>query len=65
MKLTVLQENLKTAINLTSHFITNKAQLPILSSILIQANKSKLTLSATNLKKRKEKLRLMVKFLMK
>jgi len=49
MKLTVLQENLKTAINLTSHFITNKAQLPILSSILIQANKSKLTLSATNL----------------
>ena len=49
MKLTVLQENLKKSVNLVSHFISNKAQLPILSNILIRADKSKLTLSATNL----------------
>ena len=49
MKLTVLQENLKKAVNLTSHFISNKAQLPILSNILIKTDKSKLILSATNL----------------
>jgi len=49
MKFTVLQENLKNAVNLTSHFVSSKAQLPILGNILLRADKTKLTLSATNL----------------
>lgn len=49
MKIQVLQENLKNAVNLTSHFISNKAQLPILANILLKTDKSKLILSATNL----------------
>ena len=49
MKLTVLQENLKNSVNLTSHFTSPKAQLPILGNILLKAGKTKLTLSATNL----------------
>lgn len=49
MKLISLQENIKKAVNLASHFISNKAQLPILANILIKADKTKLTLSATNL----------------
>lgn len=49
MKLTVLQESLKNAVLTTSHFISPKAQLPILGNILIKTNKSRLTLSSTNL----------------
>lgn len=49
MKTTVLQENLQKAVALSSHFVLQKAQLPILSNILIQAKKSKLILSSTNL----------------
>lgn len=49
MKLTVLQENLKNAVSLTSHFVSPKAQLPILGNILLKTDKSKLTLSSTNL----------------
>lgn len=49
MKLTILQDNLKNAVNLTSHFISLKAQLPILSNILLKTDKSRLILSATNL----------------
>ncbi len=49
MKLVVLQENLKTAVALTSHFTSPKAQLPILGNILLKADKTKLTLSSTNL----------------
>lgn len=49
MKFQVLQENLKNSVALTSHFVSSKAQLPILGNILIKAYKSKLTLSATNL----------------
>jgi DNA polymerase-3 subunit beta len=49
MKLTVLQENLKNAVTTTSHFISPKAQLPILGNILIKTDKSKLILSSTNL----------------
>ncbi len=49
MKLTLLQENLKTAVALTSHFTSPKAQLPILGNILLKAEKSKLYLSSTNL----------------
>jgi len=49
MKLTVLQDNLKSAVSLTSHFISLKAQLPILANILLKTDKSRLILSATNL----------------
>ena len=49
MKTTVLQENLQKAVALSSHFVSQKSQLPILSNILIQAKKSKLILSSTNL----------------
>ncbi|WKZ25356.1 MAG: DNA polymerase III subunit beta [bacterium] len=49
MKLTVLQENLQRAVTLSSHFVSSKAQLPILSNILLRASKSRLILSATNL----------------
>jgi DNA polymerase-3 subunit beta len=49
MKLVVLQENLKNAVSLTSHFTSPKAQLPILGNILLRADKTKLTLSSTNL----------------
>lgn len=49
MKLTVLQENLKNAVGLTSHFTSPKAQLPILGNILLKAEKTKFTLSSTNL----------------
>lgn len=49
MNLTVLQDNLKSAVSLTSHFISLKAQLPILANILLKTDKSRLILSATNL----------------
>lgn len=49
MKIVVLQENLKNAVSLTSHFTSPKAQLPILGNILLRADKTKLTLSSTNL----------------
>lgn len=49
MKFTSLQENLKNAVNITSHFISPKAQLPILGNILIKTDKSKIILSSTNL----------------
>lgn len=49
MKLVLLQENLKNAVALTSHFTSPKAQLPILGNILLKAEKSKLYLSSTNL----------------
>jgi DNA polymerase-3 subunit beta len=49
MKFTISQENLKNAVNLTSRFITNKVQLPILCNVLLKANKTSLNLQATNL----------------
>ena len=49
MKITVLQDNLKSAVSLTSHFISLKAQLPILANVLLKTDKSRLILSATNL----------------
>lgn len=49
MKLSVIQENLKNSLNLCSHFISPKAQLPILGNIKLQATKSKLILTSTNL----------------
>jgi DNA polymerase-3 subunit beta len=49
MRITILQENLQKAILLASHFVANKIQLPILENILLQANKTTLSFSATNL----------------
>ena len=49
MKLNTLQENLGKAISTASRFTTSKAQLPILGNILLSANKTKLTVSSTNL----------------
>lgn len=49
MKLTVLQENLKTALNSLQKAIPSKPQLPILSSIYVQAKGDSLTLAATDL----------------
>lgn len=49
MQFTCLKENLKRAVNKTSHFTAPKAQLPILGNVLIKADKSKVWFSATNL----------------
>jgi len=49
MKVSVLQENLTEALHISSRFVSNKAQLPVLSNILISADKNKLLISATNL----------------
>lgn len=49
MKITVLQENLKGALTSLQKAIPSKPQLPILSSIYVQAHGDSLTLSATDL----------------
>lgn len=49
MKLQVLQENLSRALNITSRFVSPRAQLPVLANILLSANKNKLSVSSTNL----------------
>lgn len=49
MKTKILQENFNKALNLASHFVSSRAQLPILSNIVIRAEKNKLKLLATNL----------------
>lgn len=49
MKLKVLQENLKTALNNLQKAIPSKPQLPILSSVYLKAEKDQLTLAATDL----------------
>lgn len=49
MKLEVLQEELAKALSLAIRFTSSRAQLPILSNILLSASKEKLNLSATNL----------------
>jgi len=49
MKLEILQENLNSALNQLHRIIPNKPQLPILSSILLEANEQMITLSATDL----------------
>jgi len=49
MKLNVLQENLSKALISASRFTTSKAQLPILGNIKLEAKKTKLIVSATNL----------------
>lgn len=49
MKVNVLQENFSKALSLTSRFVSQKAQLPVLSNIVLKTDKTKLTLLATNL----------------
>jgi len=49
MKLSLLQENLNTALSSVSRFVALKAQLPILSNILFSTDSGRLKLSATNL----------------
>lgn len=49
MKIEVLQENLAKALALTSRFVSSRAQLPVLSNVLLQTSGTKLQLSATNL----------------
>jgi DNA polymerase-3 subunit beta len=49
MKLLVLQENFSKALQISSRFVSNRAQLPVLSNVLLKSNKTKLFLLATNL----------------
>lgn len=49
MKLSLLQENLNTALSSVSRFVSLKSQLPILSNILLSSDNGRLKLSATNL----------------
>ncbi|OGM14698.1 DNA polymerase III subunit beta [Candidatus Woesebacteria bacterium RIFCSPHIGHO2_02_FULL_42_20] len=49
MKVEVLQEKLSKALNISSRFIANRAQLPILANVMLEATKTKLTVFATNL----------------
>lgn len=49
MKVSVVQENLAKAIQTVSRVVGTRTSLPILGNILIIANKSELTLCATNL----------------
>lgn len=49
MKLSLLQENLNTALSNVSRFVSSKNQLPILNNILLSTDNGRLKLSATNL----------------
>jgi DNA polymerase III subunit beta len=49
MKISVLQENLNKGLSLTSHSVSSRATLPILSNILLETREGRLKLSATNL----------------
>jgi DNA polymerase III subunit beta len=49
MDVQVLQENLVKVVSLASRFASSRAQLPILSNILLSAKGNKLEISATNL----------------
>ncbi|MDP4009924.1 MAG: DNA polymerase III subunit beta [Candidatus Shapirobacteria bacterium] len=49
MKLSLLQENLNSALSNVSRFVSSKSQLPILNNILITTDNGRLKLSATNL----------------
>jgi DNA polymerase-3 subunit beta len=49
MKVITLQENLNKGLSLVSRVVSSKAQLPILSNILLATDKGRLKLSATNL----------------
>ena len=49
MKISLLQENLNKAVGAVSRMVATKAQLPVLSNILLTTEQGKLKLSATNL----------------
>jgi len=49
MKLTLLQENLRPALDHVSRFVSSKAQLPILGNLLLTTTEGRLVISATNL----------------
>lgn len=49
MELSLLQENLNSALQNVSRFVTSKSQLPILNNILLSTDQGRLKLSATNL----------------
>lgn len=49
MKISLLQENLNKGLTTVSRSVSAKAQLPILSNILLETDKGRLKLSATNL----------------
>jgi len=49
MKISLLQENLTKALQIVSRIVPTKASLPVLSNVLILAQKPTMTLSATNL----------------
>ena len=49
MKLSLLQENLNSALSAVSRFVALKTQLPILGNILFSTDSGRLKLSATNL----------------
>lgn len=49
MRLSILQEDLFKATNIVTRFVSSRAQLPILSNILLDTNGGKLRLVATNL----------------
>lgn len=49
MKATVLQKDLAKVLSYTSRFVSARAQLPILSNIVLVAKGNKLTVKATNL----------------
>lgn len=49
MKLSVLQENLAKGLSIVSRSVATRAQLPVLGSILLQTDRGRLKLSATNL----------------
>lgn len=49
MNVTILKDHLEKSVTTLSRIISQKAQLPILSNILLEATKGEITLSATNL----------------
>jgi len=49
MNVSVLQQNLAKALNLSSRFVSTRVQIPILSHIRFRAAKNKLYLQSTNL----------------
>ncbi len=49
MKLSVLQENLARGLTTVSRSVASRAQLPVLSNILLTSDQGRLKLSATNL----------------
>jgi DNA polymerase-3 subunit beta len=49
MKLSILQENLARGLSISSRSVAARAQLPVLSNVLLATDKGRLKLSATNL----------------